>query len=178
MTVGTNRFIGGMVRVSDWLERVARRLAIGFMGVMVTCILIQILARYVINEPPAWTEELARHAMIWAGLLGATVACRRRLDPVLVNHATFNRPGLRRFARWVEMFAILIFGTAILVATPHFLELHLERSTESLQLPSVLVVVIIPLCIAVIMFQAVVRVLVEHVQESSSSPTSSTGTES
>ena len=72
---------------------------------------------------------------------------RRRLDPVLVNHATLRHPGLRQFARWLETAAILLFGIPILLATPRFLELHAERYTESLQLPSVLVVFIIPLVI-------------------------------
>lgn len=168
MTTGSSQFIRKMAGVADWLERWARRLAIGFMAVMVVCILVQIVARYLIDEPPSWTEELARHAMIWAGFLGATVACRRRLDPVLMNHATLRSKGLRRFARWLETAAILLFGSAILAATPHFLELHAERFTESLQMPSVAIVVIIPICIAIIMFHAVVRVLVEHGQNTSS----------
>ena len=167
MTNSTRGLAPALVRVSDWLERWARRLSVGFMGAMAICILIQIVARYLIDEPPAWTEELARHAMIWAGFLGATVACRRRLDPVLMNHATLKNTGLRYFARWLETAAILLFGSAILAATPRFLQLHAERFTESLQLPSVFVVAIIPICIAIIMFQAVVRVLVEQGQESS-----------
>jgi len=167
MKAGPNRFVDSMVRISDWLERWARRLSAGFLGAMAVCILIQIVARYLIDEPPAWTEELARHAMIWAGFLGATVACRRRLDPVLMNHATLKNTGLRRFARWLEAAAVLLFGSAILAATPRFLALHAERFTESLQLPSVFIVAIIPVCIAIIMFQAVVRVLVEHDSESS-----------
>ncbi|MEE4217807.1 MAG: TRAP transporter small permease subunit [Xanthomonadales bacterium] len=165
MNASPNGFIRRLETLSQLFERVARRLSIGFMAIMAVCILIQIVARYLIAEPPAWTEELARHAMIWGGFLGATVACRRRLDPVLVNHATFNRNRLRHIARWLEAAAILIFGTAILVATPRFLALHSERFTESLQIPSVLVVVIIPLCILIIMFQAIVRVLVENSRE-------------
>jgi TRAP-type C4-dicarboxylate transport system permease small subunit len=134
------------------------------MLLMLLCILLQIVARYLFDQPPAWTEELARHAMIWAGFLGATVACRRRLDPVLVTSAKIARPGLRKAARWLEMLAIALFAIPILLAAPRFLALHTERYTDSLQLPSVLVVVIIPLCIAVILFHAVVRVLIETTQ--------------
>lgn len=167
MNTETNRLTAPLVAMSDWLERTARLLAAGFTGLMLVCILVQIVARYLIDEPPAWTEELARHAMIWAGFLGATVACRRRLDPVLMNHATIKRKPLRQLARWLETAAILLFGSAILYATPRFLELHAERFTESLQIPSILVVVIIPVCIAIIMFQAIVRVLVENGQDAS-----------
>lgn len=174
MTPRATQLLAALQRVSDVLERTARWLATGLVGLMLTCILVQIVARYLFDEPPAWTEELARHAMIWAGFLGATVACRRRLDPVLVNHATLRNPMLQRFARWLEFAAVLLFGVPILVAAPRFLELHAERFTESLQLPSVLVVFIIPLCIAVILFQALARVLLEETQ----SPGSTEKTES
>jgi TRAP-type C4-dicarboxylate transport system permease small subunit len=156
-----NRTVRSLQTIADLLERVARWLATGFMLLMLLCILLQIVARYLFDQPPAWTEELARHAMIWAGFLGATVACRRRLDPVLVSSAKIALPGLRQAARWLEALAIAIFAIPILLAAPHFLELHAERYTDSLQLPSVLVVVIIPLCIAVILFHAVARVLIE-----------------
>ena len=33
-------------------------------------IAIQVVARYVFSEPPGWTEEGARYAMVWSGLLG------------------------------------------------------------------------------------------------------------
>ena len=114
MNVANRRLTGQLQRISDFLERTARRLAAGLVGVMLVCILVQIVARYLISEPPHWTEELARHAMIWAGFLGATVACRRRLDPVLVNHATIRNPALRRFARWLELGAVYVFGVPIL----------------------------------------------------------------
>jgi len=29
----------------------------------------QVVARYFLAQPPAWTEELARFSMVWAGLL-------------------------------------------------------------------------------------------------------------
>ena len=161
----SNPIVSLLQTISDFLERTARWLAASLVGVMLACILLQIIARYLFDEPPHWTEELARHAMIWAGFLGATLACRRRLDPVLVNHANIRRPALRRFGRWLELFAIYVFGIPILIATPRFLELHAERFTESLQIPSVLVVFIIPLCIAIILLHAVVRVLVKDGDE-------------
>lgn len=54
------------------------------LAAMVVTILFQIWARYGLDYPFSWTEELARYLMIWAGLLGATCAFKRRLDPVVV----------------------------------------------------------------------------------------------
>lgn len=55
------------------------------LSAMVATVLFQIWARYGLDFPFSWTEELARYLMIWAGLLGATCAFKRRLDPVVVT---------------------------------------------------------------------------------------------
>ena len=52
---------------------------------MVLTVLLQIWARYGFDYPFTWTEELARYLMVWAGLLGATCAFKRRLDPAVVQ---------------------------------------------------------------------------------------------
>lgn len=52
---------------------------------MVLTVLLQIWARYGFDHPFTWTEELARYLMVWAGLLGATCAFKRRLDPTVVT---------------------------------------------------------------------------------------------
>ena len=43
----------------------------------------QVIARYLLDQPPAWTEELARFSMVWAGVLGASCAFRVSADPSL-----------------------------------------------------------------------------------------------
>lgn len=160
-----SRLLRSLSRVSARLDALAMLIAKSGMLVMVVCIAIQIIARYLFSEPPAWTEELARFAMIWAGLAGATIACRRRLDPTLVNAADLRKKSHRTLSRWVETMAILVFSIPVLIATPAFLSLHTSRATDSLQLPSTLVVAIIPLCFITIIFHALVRLLSEHMQE-------------
>jgi TRAP-type C4-dicarboxylate transport system permease small subunit len=160
-----NRLLRTLGRISAALDKAAVLVAKSGILVMVVCISIQIIARYVLSEPPAWTEELARYAMIWAGLAGATIACRRRLDPTLVNAALLKRKSHRTLSRWVEAVAILVFCIPVLIATPAFMALHSQRFTDSLQLPSHLVVAIIPLCFITIIFHALVRLLFERARE-------------
>jgi TRAP-type transport system small permease protein len=45
---------------------------------MVLLIFGQVIFRYLLNQPLAWTEELSRHFMVWAAFLGAAVAYRRK----------------------------------------------------------------------------------------------------
>ena len=48
------------------------------MGVLVIDVTWQVFTRFVLRDPSSWTEELATYLMIWVGLLGASVALRRK----------------------------------------------------------------------------------------------------
>lgn len=74
----------------------------------------QVIARYALAQPPAWTEELARFSMVWAGLLGASCAFRLRSDPSLFPEMR-HRPGVAgRTLSLVRSLGVLIFIAPIL----------------------------------------------------------------
>ncbi len=70
-------------RLSARLNTVALWGAIIAVALMVVAAGWQVVARYLLAAPPIWTEELARYAMVWAGLLGASCAFRAKADPAL-----------------------------------------------------------------------------------------------
>jgi len=69
--------------LSAFLNRIALAGAMLAVVVMTLSAAYQVIARYLFFSPPIWTEELARYAMVWAGLLGASAAFRAHTDPVL-----------------------------------------------------------------------------------------------
>jgi len=71
--------------VSYGLDRFCRATAVGFLSLMLLLVLFQVVARYIFQAVPVWTEEAARYSMIWGGLFGATVAFRGDLDPRLIQ---------------------------------------------------------------------------------------------
>jgi len=73
----------GIILISDGVDRVCRNVAAGCLILMVAIVLLQVGMRYGAGNPPDWTDELARFAMIWGGLLGASVAFKAGFDPVL-----------------------------------------------------------------------------------------------
>jgi len=107
-----------MTRALDRLALILDRAALGgaVLGllVMVGAVVVQIVGRYIFAQPPFWTEELARYAMIWAGCLGATVAFRRLADPRVVDLTADPRAGLRRMAAVAGTLAATIFMAPIL----------------------------------------------------------------
>jgi TRAP-type transport system small permease protein len=58
------------------LERVEEALVASILTAMLATIILQVTARYVINLPLAWTEELARYLFIWLIFIGSSQAMR------------------------------------------------------------------------------------------------------
>ncbi|MGB0188486.1 MAG: TRAP transporter small permease, partial [Aequoribacter sp.] len=65
-----------MQALTQWLDRGFRVLLVGLMAGMVTAVCWQVISRYALNDPAAWTEEMARFLLMWIGLLGACYAYR------------------------------------------------------------------------------------------------------
>jgi len=59
---------------------VAKNLAGGLLALMLGMILMQVFFRYVLNDSLAWTEELAKFAMVWVACLVAPWAYREHLN--------------------------------------------------------------------------------------------------
>lgn len=97
-----------LARVSAALDRLALFGAILAVCVMIFAALYQVVARYIFFSPPAWTEELARYAMIWGGLLGASVAFRAGSDPTLF-------PGMARMQGRVGIALSLLRASGVLL---------------------------------------------------------------
>lgn len=58
-------------------DRVLPGLAAALTGGMTVVVFLQVVARYVVQYPLPWSEELARYLFIWASLLGAAIAVHR-----------------------------------------------------------------------------------------------------
>ncbi len=56
-----------------WIIQVERLLAAGLLVVVFGTMAAQVLARYVFRAPIAWSEELARFALIWLAFIAASL---------------------------------------------------------------------------------------------------------
>jgi TRAP-type C4-dicarboxylate transport system permease small subunit len=64
-------------RFWDTTEKVFFWLSVLTLGGMTVLIFIQVIFRYLFNQPLAWTEELARFLFIWMTFVAGVVAARR-----------------------------------------------------------------------------------------------------
>ena len=46
-------------------------------AVLTSAVFVQVVARYLFNQPPSWTEELARFCQVWIILLASSICIRK-----------------------------------------------------------------------------------------------------
>lgn len=154
-------------QLSVGVDRVCLALAkAGLIGIALV-ILLQVGVRYGMRSPFAWTEELARYLMVWSGLLGATCAFRRGLDPVILSVTSESAPYRQWLGRAMLALAVIIFLLPMLhysVFGPGwniergFLWRGMGRNSPGLGLNMALVGAVIPVTCLVIMIHCAARV--------------------
>ena len=128
------RFVGIL---SSKLEAISKAISILAIIGMLFVIILQIVARYIFASPPTWTEEIGKLLMIWGGLLGTSIAFRRRADIVLYNPQD-KKGFMDIFRRAIRFFAVLMFTGVILYHSPSFLSRSLAVDFFGIQGVSVI----------------------------------------
>jgi TRAP-type C4-dicarboxylate transport system permease small subunit len=111
--------MGKVTRTFDLLEKGIKILMAILIGGMVALISLQVGFRYLLNQPLTWSEEVARHLMIWSALLGAAVAYRRKghlgMDVIVM---LFSPQWKRIVEGIVHLLSIGFFGLILLNGIP------------------------------------------------------------
>lgn len=162
-------------RLSQALHAVALRGAVLAVVFMLGAACWQVIARYVLAQPPAWTEELARFSMVWAGLLGASCAFRLGSDPSLFPEMRQRSGPLGRILSLVRFLGVLIFIGPILWysffgpnmdATRGYIARLAGRQAETIDVPMIVFGLAIPVSFALILLHLVAQLAVEIAAQS------------
>jgi TRAP-type C4-dicarboxylate transport system permease small subunit len=157
-----------IVILSSVLNRAALWGAVLAVGVMVSAALWQVVARYLFASPPIWTEELARYAMVWAGMLGASCAFHAAADPVLFPGAVAASGNKGIAAAVLRLLAVLTFCGPVLwfcFIGPNgtwirgFIARSLSRNADMLGIPMFWIALAIPVAFSLISLHAVADVV-------------------
>lgn len=65
-------------KLSEFIERITILPCVILGGAMVVVVAIGVIARYVMQNPMSWSEEVARFFMNWMALMGVSIAIRHR----------------------------------------------------------------------------------------------------
>ena len=151
-----------MIGFKRILENILAHLLVLLMGLMVLNVLWQVFSRYVMGEPSAFTDELARFLMIWLGLLGAAyVSAKNGHVAIDVLAKRANAKNQRLLKRVVSGFIMLFSLTAMvtgggwLVYTTY----ELKQLSPALGLPLAYVYTVIPLSGLIVVYNKVVEII-------------------
>lgn len=132
------------------------------MGVAVVNVLWQVFTRFVLNDPSAFTDELARYLLVWVGLFGAAYASGKRAH-LAIDLLRTRLSG--RAVHWhgiaVGVFvggfalAVMVVGGVRLVS----LSFLLGQTSAALGVPLGVVYLALPASGALIVFYVVVFVI-------------------
>jgi TRAP-type transport system small permease protein len=148
-----------LARSSDYLDLGCQWVATGFFIALLILVVFQVVTRYILQNAPVWTEEVARYCMVWGGLLGATVAFKEGADPFLVPPPTKGNPLWLSGAKILRAIATVAFLGPILYHSDRFLLRTWQRTTEALGIPTAFVTVAVPLAVVIIFFHLLAQLV-------------------
>ncbi len=119
------------------------------LAVMSFAILVQVMVRFVLttlglNLSAAWTEELARYALIWIVFLGAGIGCRSRqlISLEFVVRALPRGPG--QGLVYLGLLACIAFFGLLISVGHAFMELGAVETSPVMQVPKAWVYAAMP----------------------------------
>lgn len=95
------------------IERVADALMIALFAMIFALVLAQIVCRYVFGSPLVWSEELARMAFMWLGMLAWSLGSRRR-SHIAITLVADRLPEAARLALAIAIQAAIILFCMLL----------------------------------------------------------------
>lgn len=86
-----------------------------FFTAMVVLVVIEVLFRYFLKIPCAWSEELARLSLVWCVTLGSAVGIRLKEHPYIEMLVKKFPPKLRTFMNIVVYLVIAALGVILVI---------------------------------------------------------------
>jgi TRAP-type C4-dicarboxylate transport system permease small subunit len=124
-------------------------------AVLTAAVFAQVVARYVFNHPPAWTEELARFCQVWIILLAASVCLRKGTHLAVDYLGPALTSGARRAVAVFTGALMALYSAVVLIWGLRLLILGLGQSSPAMQLNMGLVYLIFPLAGGLMVVEAV-----------------------
>lgn len=143
-------------RLSDWLFRLEKVLAMILIGIMFVSLTAGVIFRYYLDRPLLWSDEVAIFSLIWLTFVGGSMSIKRQ-QAAAVSLLTDRLRG-----RWKKI--VFIFGFAVVALFCLYLlyicyywlsspNIQIQRSS-SLQLPLIYVYISVPIGFAFMFIHA------------------------
>jgi TRAP-type C4-dicarboxylate transport system permease small subunit len=122
-------------KICDWVSKLVNAsIVVLFLILIVSCV-VQVFCRYLLNDSPRWTEELARYSFIWAHFLGATIFVRTGGHASITLFVNALPPAGQRIMHLFIYLVIFIVSAVLLYGGVHMAELTNNQINAGIKLP-------------------------------------------
>ena len=126
-------------------------------AVLTVAVFAQVVARYVFNQPPAWTEELARFCQVWIILLASTI-CLRKGSHLAVDYFSHKLSPLVRFRLDILIGLLVTFYVGVVtVFGVRLMGVGRYQVSPAMGIPMAVVYAVLPLSGALMFIESALR---------------------
>ena len=159
---------GATDRVLRLIRRSVEITIVTLFAVLTTAVFAQVVARYVFNQPPAWTEELARFCQVWIILLASSICVRKGSHLAVDYLGPALTPGARRVVAVFTGCLVAIYSAAVVIWGARLLMIGLVQTSPAMQLNMGLIYLVFPIAGGLMLLESAL-VTVKHLRESEGS---------
>ncbi|KUO72057.1 MAG: hypothetical protein APF81_28180 [Desulfosporosinus sp. BRH_c37] len=126
------------------VNKVVGRFTILLLIIMTLAVFAQVIFRFILKHPLAWSEELARYLMIWITFLGANLALENKAHPTIEIVVGFLPGRVKQVAQVIAILLSSVFYSLLIYFGSQFAVKSFSQLTPAMGLPIGYVYLIIP----------------------------------
>lgn len=124
-------------------------------ALLTMAVFAQVVARYVFNQPPAWTEEVARFCQVWIILLASSVCIRKGSHLAVDYLGPSLPPRIRRGLALLTGTLIALYSGVVVIWGIHLMFIGSMQTSPAMQLNMWWVYLVFPLAGGLMLLEAI-----------------------
>jgi TRAP-type C4-dicarboxylate transport system permease small subunit len=150
---------GASDRILGPIRRSVEITIVTLFAVLTVAVFAQVVARYVFNQPPAWTEELARFCQVWIILLTSSI-CLRKGSHLAVDYlGPALAPAARRAVAVTTGCLIAVYSMVVVIWGVRLLVIGLAQTSPAMQLNMGMVYLVFPIAGGLMVLESILATL-------------------
>jgi TRAP-type C4-dicarboxylate transport system permease small subunit len=123
-----------LAELGRWIENALILICGILLCVMASSVFFEVLIRYVIHAPTAWTEEVAQFVLVWYGLLAAAVGARKGVHFAIRWGVIRLQERTRRAIRQGVNVVVIVFLSALLKMGIDYLDIVANQTSTGAEI--------------------------------------------
>jgi len=141
------------------VRRSVEILVVFLFSILTIAVFVQVVARYVFNSPPAWTEELARFCQVWIILLASSICIRKGSHLAVDYIGPSLKPRVRKALSVMTGALIVGYSVVVTIWGIRLMAVGLLQVSPAMQVNMAVVYAVFPVGGALMVVEATVATL-------------------